>query len=420
MKPLNLKMRHFTWRIARFTVLFFALTVLFQNCAEVKFGSNPFQSKSKTIGTNPPDTKICAPLDLNTVAVSGPRTVKSGEAAPYQLEGWPTSTIQCPLNISSVVYNFGDGKSEIPTEVPYLVTHAWTPTTTPTDYPVTVTIHYMYDNKSDQLVLTFKVTVVSAPETCDVAGAGITGSTSANLIPIPTLKHTLTLPTCLYNNANFDPLQDIQWSLTGPGLSTGVTGAGWEFTNTYKAPGTFMLTAVVTDTMAGQLTYTHPIQIINNFILMPINGVCGKANGGSFDNGWSVLVAGMCENPDTITNVSGAGPWTWTCKGLYGGKDVSCSANKLNPPPPPVPPVTHYWVKTESKCLLSLFFEVGVECGGGAKTPCDSSSFFDLMSKRAPPPKNPTCTNVGAVCAAGPCKESFGGFSYTCSVYSCQ
>ena len=51
-------------------------------------------------------------------------------------------------------------------------------------------------------------------------------------------------------------------------------------------------------------------------------------------------VNGACSNPQThyncsvgssVNNVSGSTTWTWTCAGLYGGSNASCSENKPTP-----------------------------------------------------------------------------------------
>ncbi|MFA5080232.1 MAG: hypothetical protein WC472_01235 [Candidatus Paceibacterota bacterium] len=51
-----------------------------------------------------------------------------------------------------------------------------------------------------------------------------------------------------------------------------------------------------------------------------INGVCGKSNGKEFD---SAPTIDLCET-GTASAVSGTGPWTWTCKGIDGGKNDEC------------------------------------------------------------------------------------------------
>ncbi|MDD5639950.1 MAG: pilin [Candidatus Pacebacteria bacterium] len=51
-----------------------------------------------------------------------------------------------------------------------------------------------------------------------------------------------------------------------------------------------------------------------------INGVCGASNGEEFD---SAPTENLCET-GTASDVTGDGPWTWTCKGSDGGKNDEC------------------------------------------------------------------------------------------------
>lgn len=52
-----------------------------------------------------------------------------------------------------------------------------------------------------------------------------------------------------------------------------------------------------------------------------VNGTCGLANGTLVT---SAPTTNLCTSGVT-TGVSGSGPWTWTCSGLNGGTDASCS-----------------------------------------------------------------------------------------------
>ncbi len=66
---------------------------------------------------------------------------------------------------------------------------------------------------------------------------------------------------------------------------------------------------------------TKSVQIVST----SVNGVCGPANGGVFDNAPSG--SQLC-NSGSSSSVSGTGPWSWTCGGQNGGQTVSCNANK--------------------------------------------------------------------------------------------
>jgi outer membrane protein OmpA-like peptidoglycan-associated protein len=60
-----------------------------------------------------------------------------------------------------------------------------------------------------------------------------------------------------------------------------------------------------------------------------VNGVCGAANGVAVE---SEPAEGLCSS-GTTTNVSGNGPWNWSCLGANGGMTVSCTAPLMPPPP---------------------------------------------------------------------------------------
>lgn len=56
-----------------------------------------------------------------------------------------------------------------------------------------------------------------------------------------------------------------------------------------------------------------------------VDGKCGGANGVAVS---SKPVSNLC-NTGTASDVSGTGPWLWTCGGLNGGTNVDCSAPKI-------------------------------------------------------------------------------------------
>jgi len=58
--------------------------------------------------------------------------------------------------------------------------------------------------------------------------------------------------------------------------------------------------------------------------LIPANGACGSSNGAGF---YTAPAANLCADNSTPA-VSGSGPWTWTCSGINGGNNQSCTANK--------------------------------------------------------------------------------------------
>lgn len=62
-----------------------------------------------------------------------------------------------------------------------------------------------------------------------------------------------------------------------------------------------------------------------------INGVCGSANGTTVD---VAPTANLCTS-GTASAVSGSGPWSWTCAGISGGTNATCSAQKSGGTQPP-------------------------------------------------------------------------------------
>ncbi len=55
-----------------------------------------------------------------------------------------------------------------------------------------------------------------------------------------------------------------------------------------------------------------------------INGTCGSANGGTFN---SKPTTGLCAS-GSVANFSGNGPWSWRCLGAHGGSNSTCGATK--------------------------------------------------------------------------------------------
>ena len=54
-----------------------------------------------------------------------------------------------------------------------------------------------------------------------------------------------------------------------------------------------------------------------------LDGVCGSGA----TNTYTIPTANFCSS-GTASSVSGSGPWTWTCAGVYGGTTPTCTANK--------------------------------------------------------------------------------------------
>ncbi|MHB8090294.1 MAG: Kelch repeat-containing protein [Syntrophales bacterium] len=100
--------------------------------------------------------------------------------------------------------------------------------------------------------------------------------------------------------------------LCGAGSATSVTGDGpWSWSCTGANGG-------ATASCAATL----------EVIPIPIDGVCGSANGGVFTAAPS---AGLC-GAGSATSVDGDGPWSWSCTGANGGATAACSATLQVPP----------------------------------------------------------------------------------------
>jgi alpha-tubulin suppressor-like RCC1 family protein len=61
------------------------------------------------------------------------------------------------------------------------------------------------------------------------------------------------------------------------------------------------------------------------FAHLPVNGLCGSSDGQSLPSAPST---NLC-SAGTATAVTGSGPWTWSCTGLYGGSSANCSATLI-------------------------------------------------------------------------------------------
>nr|MDD3720012.1 hypothetical protein [Candidatus Gracilibacteria bacterium] len=114
------------------------------------------------------------------------------------------------------------------------------------------------------------------------------------------------------------PANSIDTSVTGSRVQTW-SGTGWEPVNSWvwnynNIPGT--CTFICSNNYFWNGTLCEH---------MPENGVCGTSNGGYFT---SAPASGLCSigNPSAV---SGTGPWTRTCSGLYGGSSVNCGSHIL-------------------------------------------------------------------------------------------
>jgi hypothetical protein len=98
-----------------------------------------------------------------------------------------------------------------------------------------------------------------------------------------------------------------------------ITQADWNWLWGSEAPSIIaILGGTGTYTKYGSCGNIH-VYVVTN---IPINGQCGSANGVAVS---SAPTSGLCSR-GSASSVSGTGPWTWKCNGLYGGSNANCSA----------------------------------------------------------------------------------------------
>ena len=97
--------------------------------------------------------------------------------------------------------------------------------------------------------------------------------------------------------------------------SSGYHFVNWTGTNGFTTTTTNPLT--VTNVTAAQ-------SITATFAADPINGICGSDNSKTL----SVTPTSLCSSGSAST-VTGSGPWSWSCQGLYSGTSQNCSANLI-------------------------------------------------------------------------------------------
>ena len=111
----------------------------------------------------------------------------------------------------------------------------------------------------------------------------------------------------------------------GPGCSADfISGTAVILTASPDAGSTFSgWSGDCIGTGACTVTMDTAKSVTATFSLLPVNGVCGSADGQTFT---SAPTANLC-SAGTASDVTGSGPWNWTCIGLYGGGTASCSAS---------------------------------------------------------------------------------------------
>ena len=93
-------------------------------------------------------------------------------------------------------------------------------------------------------------------------------------------------------------------------------------TYTYQSDGTnFTLASTLSSGYAYQYDSSSQSYSTNS----PINGACGTSNNQNLS---SIPSANLCAT-GTATSVTGSGPWTWNCSGIYGGTSASCQTGNV-------------------------------------------------------------------------------------------
>lgn len=148
---------------------------------------------------------------------------------------------------------------------------------------------------------------------CNGANGGSTASCATNnqswtVTPSAGSGGTISPNTPInVNNSN-----TAQFSIvpsTGYHIVT-VTGCGGTRTGNLYTTGNIIAACTVTATFAADSTSIQ-------------NGVCGASNGATLT---ALPSTNLCST-GSATTVTGSGPWNWSCAGINGGTNASCSAS---------------------------------------------------------------------------------------------
>jgi hypothetical protein len=165
-----------------------------------------------------------------------------------------------------------------------------------------------FSKKVDKIV---SMKGLDADRTVNGIKVGTSGSPTNGDWLVGSVTYSTPIAACgTANNANLLTIPTTAAQLCSYGIASAVGGAGpWTWT-CKGLKNTASCTAYKT-----------------------ISGSCGSANGQSLTT--EPTAAELCST-GTASVVSGSGPWSWNCNGLYGGANASCSAQKTAPTCPPV------------------------------------------------------------------------------------
>ncbi len=137
----------------------------------------------------------------------------------------------------------------------------------------------------------------------------------------------------------------------------------------------------------------------------PINGMCGGANGNSYNDANAVNTAGLCSTGEANpSSVAGNGPWAWSCDGLYGGTSATCGATQSIAGVCKV--VADYQATEPSTSATAC--DYGVYANSPADTTTQYRWTCNGINGGAP---SPTCSALKPTTEAGTCKAIPGSYA---------
>jgi hypothetical protein len=114
-------------------------------------------------------------------------------------------------------------------------------------------------------------------------------------------------------------------------FDTGICACGWANGKSFfKAPLSNLCSVGKASRVTGRgpwswtCTGSNGDREVNCSANLEVNGVCGSTNGKMF---LSIPTSNLCKS-GTASTLTGAGPWEWTCEGENGGTNQSCSADR--------------------------------------------------------------------------------------------
>ena len=245
-------------------------------------GNSTSNSRTLTLDSSAPILTVTAPADNSTTAqavamISG--TINETSTVTVSVNnGTPQSASLTGNNFNAAI-NLAVGLNSITITATDLAGNTASTVRTVT-----------YDNTKLSLAITNpNQDITIAQNTITISGT-VSGAVSPAIV------------TVTFNSQNYTPE---------------ITSGTFSQLLTIPAEGTWPVTATATD--AGN----NSSSVVRNIIYaIPVNGVCGSSNGATF----AVLpTTNLCAT-GAAAQVSGTGPWSWSCGGTNGGSAASCSA----------------------------------------------------------------------------------------------